>query len=59
AAKTAARDATKAKLAKLEADRAKFLAAEHAKNAAPEQRLLSTEMMKSAKKVAGKKGYKF
>lgn len=58
AERAAARDALKAQIAKLEAERAAFLAAERARHATPEQRSLDTEMMKSAKKVASKKGYK-
>ena len=59
ASKAAARADLKAKLAKLEADRTAFIAAEQAKNAGPEQKVLETELMKSTKKVAAKKGYKF
>lgn len=59
AGKAAARADLKAKLAKLEADRTAFIAAEQAKAAGPEQKVLETELMKSTKKVAAKKGYKF
>lgn len=58
AERAAARDSLKAKIAKLEAERAAFLAAERAKSATPEEKSLDTEMMKSAKKAATKKGYK-
>lgn len=59
AAKAAARNATKAKLAKLEAERATFLAAERAKQGGKEEKSLDTEIMKSATKAATAKGYKF
>jgi len=57
AAKAAARAELKAKIAKLEAERAAFLAAEQAKQATKEGPSLETEMMKSTKKAAAKKGY--
>lgn len=59
AAKTAARDEIKAKIAKLEAERTAYLAKERAKQATPEAASLDTEVMKSAKKAATAKGYKF
>jgi von Willebrand factor type A domain len=59
AATAAARSATKAKIATLEAQRAAFLAQQRAKQAGPEVRSLDTEMMKSTKKAATAKGYKF
>ena len=49
----------KAKIAKLEAERTTFLVAEQAKQQGPEVHSLETEMMKSTKKTAAKKGYKF
>jgi hypothetical protein len=59
AERPAARDALKARIGKLEAERAAYLAAERAKNATPEEKSLDTEIMKSAKKAASAKGYKF
>lgn len=59
AAKTAARNATKAKLAKLEGERAVFLAAESDKQAQREAPSLDVQMVEAAKKAAAKKGYKF
>lgn len=59
AAKTAERNATKAKLAKLEAEREAYLASERAKQATPEAPSLDVQMVKAAKKAAAKKGYKF
>ena len=58
AAKAAARAELQAKLARLAAERTAFLA-EQAKQAAPAAPSLETELMKSTKKVAAKKGYKF
>jgi hypothetical protein len=49
----------KAKIGKLEAERNKFLEAERAKTNAAQPQMLDTELMKSTKKVATKKGYKF
>lgn len=59
AAKTAERNATKAKLAKLEAEREAYLASERAKQATIETPSLDVQMVKAAKKAAAKKGYKF
>jgi len=59
AAKTAARAELKAKITKLEAERAGFLDAERKKQSRPEDPSLETELMKTTKQVAGKKGYKF
>lgn len=59
AGKAAARAELKAKIAKLEAERTAYLASERAKRPAPEASSLETEMMKSAKKRAAAKGYKF
>jgi hypothetical protein len=58
AAKAQQRADLKAKIAKLEADRTTFLATERAKTGAKEEKSLETELMKSTKHVAGKKGYK-
>lgn len=55
----AKRSELKAKIAKLEAERTAFLAAEKAKQQGPAVNSLETEMMKSTKKAAAKKGYKF
>jgi hypothetical protein len=49
----------KAKIAKLEAERTTFLAAERAKQGSTAAPSLDTELMKTTKKVAAKKGYKF
>lgn len=49
----------KAKIAKLEAERTTFLAAERAKQTSTAAPSLDTELMKTTKKVATKKGYKF
>lgn len=49
----------KAQIAKLEAERNTFLAAERAKQNSTAAPSLDTELMKTAKKVAAKKGYKF
>jgi hypothetical protein len=59
AAKTEARQELQKQLAKLEADRNTFLDAERAKHKTPDEQSLGTELMKSTKKVAGAKGYKF
>ncbi len=58
ASKAAARSDLKAKLAKLENERATFLAAERAKSVEPEEKTLDNEVKKAAKKAAAKKGYK-
>jgi hypothetical protein len=58
AGKTAARAELKAKIAKLEAERTTFLQAERAKHADANTQSLETELMKTTKKVATKKGYK-
>jgi hypothetical protein len=58
AAKTAAREDLQKKLAQLEADRTAFLAAERAKAKTTDAPSLGTELMKSAKGIATKKGYK-
>jgi hypothetical protein len=55
--KAAERAAIKAKIARLEADRNAFLAKEEAKQ--PEARSLGSEVTKSSKAMAAKKGYKF
>lgn len=49
----------KAKIAKLEAERNTFLAAERTKQRGPADQSLETELMKTTKTVAAKKGYKF
>ncbi len=49
----------KGKIAKLEADRKAFLAAEQAKAGGDEANSLETELLGEAKKSAAKKGYKF
>jgi von Willebrand factor type A domain len=54
----AKRAALKAQIARLEAERNKFLAAEQAKQQGTEAPSLETELMKTTKKVATKKGYK-
>jgi len=59
AAKTAARADLQAKIGKLEAERTKFLDAEQKKQGTAEAQSLETELMKTTKKVAAKKGYKF
>lgn len=59
AGKAAQRNDIKAKIAKLEAERADFLAKERAKQpASEEEKSLDTEVKKSAKKAAVAKGYK-
>jgi hypothetical protein len=59
-AKTAKRAELKAKLAKLEADRNAYVAAEQKKNAAKASKVnsLDSELMKSTRKAASAKGYK-
>jgi von Willebrand factor type A domain len=59
AATAAARTATKAKIAKLEGERAAFLAKESAKQGGAQAQSLDAQIMKSAKKTAAAKGYKF
>jgi hypothetical protein len=59
AKKTAERAALKKQIAKLEAERAAFIAAEKAKTGQSDAPSLESEMLKSTKKAAAKKGYKF
>jgi len=59
AEQAARRAEIKAQIAKLEAERAAFVKAEQAKHASAEETLLETQMMKSTRKAATKKGYKF
>ncbi len=59
AQKAAERAALKAKIAKLEAERQAFIDAEKAKLGTADAPSLESEMMKSTKKAAAKKGYKF
>lgn len=59
AAKAAARADLKARIAKLETERKAFLEAEQARQKSADAPSLETEMMKSTKKAAAKKGYKF
>ena len=49
----------KAKIAKLEAERAEYLRIEQAKTGQGDAPALDTELMKSTRKTASKKGYKF
>lgn len=58
AAKTAEREALKAQIAKLEAERRTFIEAEKKKQNLGAEQSLETELMKSTKKIAAKKGYK-
>jgi hypothetical protein len=58
AAKAKARAELKARIGKLEADRAAFLEAERVKKGGAEEASLETEFSKSTKKAAAKKGYK-
>lgn len=58
AQKAKEREELKARIAKLEADRTTFLANERAKSGAKEEKSLETELMKTTKQVAGKKGFK-
>ncbi len=58
AANAAKRTELQGKIAKLEAERTAFLEAERAKQAGAKVQSLETELMKSTKRVAGKKGYK-
>jgi len=57
-ANAAKRSELKAKIAKLESERATYIDAEKKKQGTTEGPSLDSELMKSAKKVAGKKGYK-
>jgi hypothetical protein len=57
--KAAARARIKASIAKLEAERAAFLAAEQARQGTAEANSLETELLKTSRKAAAKKGYKF
>lgn len=57
-ANIAKRDAIKAKIAKLETERTRFLAAEEAKQRGAAVNSLETELMKSTRKIATQKGYK-
>ncbi|MGE0548266.1 MAG: VWA domain-containing protein [Kofleriaceae bacterium] len=59
AASSAKRAELKAQIAKLEAERNTFLDAERKKAPAPEASSLESELMKSTRKTATKKGYKF
>jgi len=59
AGNAAKRAELKAEIAKLEAERNKFLASEAAKQRTAEPQSLETELMKTTKSVATKKGYKF
>lgn len=59
AANAAKRAELKAKIGKLEAERSAFLAAERAKQGGGPEQSLDTELLKTTKKVAGKKGYSF
>lgn len=58
AGKAAARAELKAKIARLEAERTRFLEAERAKQATADAPSLETELMKTTTKAAIKKGYK-
>ncbi len=58
AANAAKRAELRAQIAKLEAERTRFVEAEEAKQASPAVHSLETELMKTTKKVATKKGYK-
>jgi hypothetical protein len=58
AAKAKERAELKAKIAKLEAERRTYVEAERKKLGEQETQSLETELMKSTKKVAAKKGYK-
>ncbi len=58
AANSAKRAALKSEIAKLEAERTKFVGEEQRKQGAAGKPSLETELMKSTKKVATKKGYK-
>jgi len=58
AAKATERAALKEKIAKLEQERAKFLEAERARQNTADAPSLESEMLKSTKKTAARKGYK-
>lgn len=58
AANATKRAELKAKIAKLEAERTAFVAAEQAKQQAAQGPSLETELMKSTRKTAAKKGYR-
>nr|MBA3499500.1 hypothetical protein [Deltaproteobacteria bacterium] len=58
AAKTAEREQLKLKIAKLETERATFIDSEKKKQNLGAEQSLETELMKSTKKIAEKKGYK-
>jgi hypothetical protein len=58
AAKAAARARLKADIAKLEAERATFLAAEEARQGSAPEKSLDVELKKASRKAAAKKGYK-
>jgi hypothetical protein len=58
AKKATERAELQAKIAKLEAERTKFIEAERAKQQGAEASTLDTELMKSTRKTATKKGYK-
>ena len=58
AAKTAEREQMQAQLGKLEAERNTFLEAERAKHKTADEQSLGTELMKSTKNIAAKKGYR-
>ncbi len=59
AANAAKRAELKTKIAKLEAQRTAFIEAERKKQNGANEESLETELMKSTKKIATKKGYKF
>ena len=59
AGNAAKRAELQAKIARLEAERTKFLAAELAKQTGAKAQSLETELIKASKDVATKKGYKF
>jgi hypothetical protein len=58
AAKTKEREQLKAQIAKLEAERTAFIEAEKKKQNLGQEQSLETELMKTTKKIAAKKGYK-
>jgi hypothetical protein len=59
AASAARRAALKAEIGKLELERNAFLAAERARSGTAPEKSLDTELVKTTKKIATKKGYKF
>lgn len=59
AANAAKRAELKSKIGKLEAQRSAFLDAERAKRGGAPEQSLDTELLKTTKKIATKKGYKF